>query len=89
MSGPHHLLDFKSKPASKRGRWPTIRLWMGHVLLNRQIAWAALALTLLATFLTWKSANEVLLQTQHAQFDHRISEVTTAIVKRLQGHEQV
>ena len=61
----------------------------GRVLLNRQIAWAALFLTLLATFLAWKSAHEALLQTQDAQFDHRISEVITAIVKRIQGHEQV
>ena len=59
------------------------------MLLNRKIAWVALLLTLLATFLTWKSAHEALLQAQRAQFENRIAEVTTAIVKRLQGHEQV
>jgi diguanylate cyclase (GGDEF)-like protein/PAS domain S-box-containing protein len=58
-------------------------------LLSGHIAWIVLFLTLAMTFWAWKNAQQGLVQAQQAQFENRVAEVTTAVVKRLQGQEQV
>jgi diguanylate cyclase (GGDEF)-like protein/PAS domain S-box-containing protein len=58
-------------------------------MLNGQVAWIALLLTMLMTLLVWNNAKEALVQAQQVQFANRASEVTNAVLKRIQGYEHV
>jgi diguanylate cyclase (GGDEF)-like protein/PAS domain S-box-containing protein len=89
VSEPDSPIDLKNIPAS--GRSPRHPIWMrlGVWMLSGQVAWIALLLTLLMTFLVWKSTKEALLQAQQVQFENRASEVTNAVLKRIQGYEHV
>jgi len=58
-------------------------------MLNRQVAWIVLLLTLLVTLSVWKNAEEALLQAQQVQFENRASDVSDAILKRMQAYEHV
>ncbi len=89
MSEPDSTLDSEYMPTSSRSAQPSFWVRVGAWMLNPQIAWIVLLLTLLVTFGVWKSAQEALLQAQQAQFENRASEVSNAILKRMQGYEQV
>ena len=58
-------------------------------MLNRQVTWIVLLLTLLVTFGAWKNAQEALLQAQQVRFENRASEVSNAVLKRMQSYEHV
>ena len=73
------------------GLKPEPSIWerLGTWLLNGQVAWIALCLTLLMTISVWKNTQEALVQAQRVRFENRAAEVTNAVLKRLQGYEHV
>ncbi len=58
-------------------------------LLSGHVAWIVLLLTLAMTFWAWRNAQQALIQAQQTQFENRVADVSTAVLKRLQGQEQV
>ena len=58
-------------------------------MLGPQVAWIVLLLTLLVTLLAWKNTQEALIQAQQVQLENRASEVSDAILKRIQAYEHV
>jgi diguanylate cyclase (GGDEF)-like protein/PAS domain S-box-containing protein len=73
------------------GLKPEPSIWerLGTWLLNGQVAWIALCLTLLMTISVWKNTQEALVQAQRVRFENRAAEVSNAVLKRLQGYEHV
>ena len=78
-----------TRGASKRGAQPSFWVRVGARLLDPKIAWLVLLLTLLATFQVWQNAQEALLRAQRVKFENRVSDVSGAILERMQTYEQV
>ena len=89
MSEPGSTIDSEKMPTAGRSAQQSLWVRVGAWMLNQQVAWIVLLLTLLVTFLVWKSAQEALVQAQQVHFEHRAAEVITAIQKRMKGYEQV
>jgi len=89
MSKPNNPIDSENTPTPGGSTQQSLRARVGAWMLGPQVAWIVLLLTLLITLLAWKNAQEALLQAQQVQFENRAEEVSTAILKRMQGYEQV
>ena len=62
---------------------------MAECIVDEKIAWIVLLVTWAITFFAWRNATEVLFQAQQTLFQNRTSEVSDAIIKRMQGYGQV
>ena len=89
MTEPGSSIDSGNRPTPEQSTQQSFRARVGAWMLNPNVAWIALLLTLLVTLLAWKNAQEALLQAQQMQFKNRTSEVTNAVLKRIQGYEHV
>lgn len=82
-------MDSRITPASGQRVRPSFGGRIGEWVLNEKVAWIVLLFTWGLTFLAWRNATAVLLQAQQTQFQNRTSEVSNAVIKRMQGYEQV
>ncbi len=89
MSEPDIPVDSENTPTPGRSTQQSFWARVGAGMLSPHVAWIALLLTLLVTLLAWKNAQEALVQAQQVQLENRASEVTNAVLKRMQGYEQV
>ncbi len=89
MSKSNSPIDSENTPTSGRSAQQSFWVRVGAWILNEHVAWIVLLLTLLVTLLAWKNAQEALLQAQQVQFENRASDVSDAILKRMQGYEHV
>jgi len=89
MSKSNSPIDSENVPTPGRSAQQSFWVRVGAWMLNRQVAWIVLLLTLLVTLSVWKNAEEALLQAQQVQFENRASDVSDAILKRMQAYEHV
>jgi len=59
------------------------------MVFKKYVAWVALLLSLLLTLLVWNDAEQNIAQKRQAQFEKRVSEVSDAVVKRMDLYAQV
>ncbi|QJC55343.1 putative signaling protein [Polaromonas vacuolata] len=77
------------KAAEMRSAIKSISRQISAVILNWPVAWIILFISLLLTFLVWRSAQEDLARLQQVQLESRVSKVSDAVLRRVQAYEQV
>ena len=89
MPEPGSPIDSETRPTPERSAQQSFRARVGAWILNPHVAWIVLLFTLLVTLLAWKNAQESLIQAQQVQLENRASEISDAILKRIQAYEHV
>ena len=82
-------IDSENRPTPGRSTQQSFRARVGAWMLSPHVAWIVLLLALLVTLLAWKNAQEALVQAQQVQLENRASEVSNAVLERMQGYEHV
>ncbi len=90
MSEPSSAINPEKKPSSEQSAQQPLVFdgGGGGGLLTERAAWLVLLVTLTVTFFVWNNAQTTLLNAQQAQLKNHAEEVSTAIIKRMQGYEQ-
>jgi diguanylate cyclase (GGDEF)-like protein/PAS domain S-box-containing protein len=87
-SNQHGLIEIR-EVVKKQSALKLISMQISAGILNWPVAWIVLFISLLLTFLVFKSVQDDLKRLQQVQLENRASEVSDAILRRVQAYEQI
>ncbi len=87
MSKSNSPINSENTPSPSAQQSFLVRL--STIILNENVAWIVLFITLLLTFWAWLNAENYLAKAQQTKLESRAAEVSDAILTRMQGYEHV